>query len=1506
MILNTNNQLLTNKQFTNEKKLKMKTKKKIYTKGLFAFFMMLIMAVNVYATVPPVTRVGTATFAAGTYTVPINVSGFVHAGNITMTLLYDATKLTFTGINLNAGLNPSNAQITLPPNTSGKIKLKYNSLTDIVLASPTTELFNITFTVKPGVQGVKVPLSWSTSNGDNKITPPFPGQYVPPITVFNMSNYFINGFIKIPPVPVITGPALVCSGTNNIYSTASGMLSYVWTVSSGGSIIGGIGTKSVTVRWDSAGPQNVSVTYTHPTAGPAVAPTEYDVDVNENAVPTITGLNQIGNGVTVAGYETESDMTDYLWTLTGGGAGVITDGQGTDSITVTWTNPTGAQFVNVSYTSAAGCPSATASVYEVIYYPFADPIDPFSIPQFVDPLPHFAAGLRVDAKAGGNLIITAAPLQHIALSTGTILGTDTVGSPKTPNAGSATYFGYSISKDGGNTFTPPYWPAFTIEAQQGHPITVEGRNELYGKTYFDVNIAADQTIMMHGVPYTGDPMTDPYTGPIPLSIHLHGGEVPSNSDGGPDAWYTPGYALTGPGWNVPYEPVTAFSTYPNAQEAATLWFHEHSQVGLTAANVYAGMAGFYFLRGTDEETDHLPGWSGDDKVREITPAGKTATFNGANSYLPEIEIAFQDRMFNVNGGLYYPAEPTNPDIHPYWGPEFFGDIWTVNGKTWPYLSVAPRKYRFRMLGGCQARMVNVWLQDLATGANAPSITVVGTDGGLLDHPVTINPANGEKLLIGGGERYDVVIDFTGVPAGTVFTLMNDGNAPYPDGDPVIPGLTDRLMQFVVNGELVSTANPANSGIDKSAVPFNLRPGGELTKLTNFDGTLNTVPVKKRQLVLNEVSGPGGPIMVCVNNSRMASMPGMMGQPAQFGDPTETPTEGTTEMWTLINTTMDAHPMHIHLLQWQLVGRQNFDAMTYMMDYSMAFGGAMPFPMDAAYPGGSGSPYPYDSVNADGAVGGNPAISPYLQGNLIPADLKERGWKDVIIIYPGQVATYIVRVAPTHLPLTATQQQLQFPFDPSGGPGYVWHCHIVEHEDNDMMRPLNIMASPMRYPQITTQPIAANVCVGDVANFAVVATSANPITYQWQISANGGSTWTDIVDGVPYSGALTASLTINPSGLALNTYKYRVVLTNVDGVTTSNAALLSVNYCVQISSSQNIGTTLLTSWSAVTGASGYIVQYRLPGGNWINKNTSVNNAKLTGLTPGMQYECKLTVYKNGTFSGSSTVQNFVTANVSYTESRDIGTTIKINWNNFSPWATSCTFQYRRSGTNNWINVNQNLDNAKVTSLLPETNYDCRVMVYIGFSLWGTMQTGTFTTGKVNFTTSNISGNQLTLTWTSFTPWATSYRLYYRPQGSFIWITKYPGANNSYQLPSLIQGVNYECYVDVYANTLWGSSQRGTFSLPHNKNLIVSESTSSISGISFYPNPTEGILYITTNGIVGKAVMDIYSIDGQKLYTEKIENAEFVDKPVDLSLYPKGMYFIRFEADNYSQVEKVIVD
>lgn len=911
------------------------------------------------------------------------------------------------------------------------------------------------------------------------------------------------------------------------------------------------------------------------------------------AIPEIEGPPTVGSGITPAQvYTTDALKTNYVWTVSS--AGKITADDHLGTITVRWTNPLGNQFVQVIYDEAKA-----PGVLAVLYYPFPDAIDPTTIPKFVEPVPHFAAGLRVNAKAGGILKVETKMVRQVALSTGTVLLTGTIGA-STPEIGKGNYAAYQVTYNG--VVGPAMWPAQTIETKQGAGVVVNYVNGLVGAKYSDFNILADQTLMMNGYPQNGNIHTDPYTGDIPMSVHLHGGEMPSNSDGGPTAWFMPtGNPLKGPGFK--YE-ASSMCTYPNMQEGTTLWYHPHDQ-GLTRINVYTGLAGFYFLRGAKEDALHLPGWSGDGKVMENTPAGKQPTFNGKNTYLPEIELAIQDRMFNVKGELYWPVAPTNPEVNPYWTPEFFGDVMTVNGKSWPYLSVAPRKYAFRILDGCNARFLNMWLSsDPSTGVHdGPALTIIQSEGGLLDVPIRLD---GDKtLFLAPAERPTVIIDFSKCADGTVFYLMNDANAPYPGGDPVQTGLTDRIMQFVVNGTNVTP--------DNSKVPNNLRPNNEMIKLTDFAGKLNVTPTVKRRLILNEVSGAGGPLMVAINNSHFDTAGPTSEIPNSFGGPTEIPTEGSIELWEVANTTVDAHPMHIHLTQWQLVSRRKFDADAYMEVYSKAWAtngkGYPNYPLSASYPGGSGSPYDYNTASTDGYLGGNPMIpeSMFRGAAEIPLP-EERGWKDAIKALPGEVSTYIARYAPTDKPLNAPPLELVYPFDPSLGPGYVWHCHIIDHEDMDMMRPLVVKPSAVRCPVITADPADLSLCLGlDAATFKVVAYSLNQMSYQWQVSSDAGKTWKDLTNGILYKNVLTPAMKISVVPLSFNNLMYRCKLkTNVGPEVYSNAATLKVSprpIVLIIPSYPDRATLILKALTISQGNNTYL----WTPGNATTQNITLNNS-----------------------------------------------------------------------------------------------------------------------------------------------------------------------------------------------------------------------------------------------------------------------------------------------------------
>lgn len=566
-----------------------------------------------------------------------------------------------------------------------------------------------------------------------------------------------------------------------------------------------------------------------------------------------------------------------------------------------------------------------------------------------------------------------------------------------------------------------------------------------------------------GYPPPGDPCAQNYAGPVAAVPHLHGGEVPPEIDGSPDSWFTSDglrfghkyYSAAAPGNSVLYK-------YPNLQEAAPIWFHDHT-LGATRLNVYAGLAGAYFIQDTALGLPtNLP------SLPEVVP------------------VVLQDRMFDTTGQLFFPSDTAgglqyalNPE-HPYWVPEFVGDTIVVNGKAWPFLNVEAKRYRFLLLNGSNARTYELSIP------SGPSFWVTSTDGGYLDTPVMV-----QKLVMQPGERYEVILDFAGL-SGKNLILSNSARTPYPKGAPPQGSTLGRIMQFRVG----TAPAIADTSYNPAAIPVVPLRGGTQTivRLANpVTGALaaGVTAAKTRQLTLNEVMGmaitainpvtglltkyPGGPMEILVNNTKWSGLdPSSMTPRSDFtpvlanGVTTyfsEIPQEGDTEVWEIVNLTADAHPIHLHLVQFQLINRQNFNTSKYVTAYSAAFGsiGAPALParcLVGAFCPSFGPPLNYSTGNIR-ALGGNPDVVPYLQGMIQPPAPYEAGWKDTVITYPGQVTRIAVRWAPTDLPTTTAAANLYYPFDPNanGQFNYVWHCHIIDHEDNEMMRPDLVTLNP---------------------------------------------------------------------------------------------------------------------------------------------------------------------------------------------------------------------------------------------------------------------------------------------------------------------------------------------------------------------------------------------------------------------------------------------------------------
>jgi bilirubin oxidase len=595
------------------------------------------------------------------------------------------------------------------------------------------------------------------------------------------------------------------------------------------------------------------------------------------------------------------------------------------------------------------------------------------------------------------------------------------------------------------------YPAFTIEAQYNKPVIVKWVNDLVdaGGNYLPHLFPVDQTLHWAnpagGIAGRDSRTTNPapYTGPVPFITHVHGAHVNQESDGYPQAWYLPnalnipaGYATTGSDyeknkalshyWSEWTVGSTVFD-YPNDQRAATLWYHDHT-MGMTRLNVMAGPAGFYLLRGGP-----------DDVV--MTTAGTAAVLpNPAPGVtMPpavyEIPIAIQDRAFNTDGSLAFPdsraafdgflgpyiGDPAGrpSDISPIWNPEYFGDTIVVNGRTWPFLNVEQRRYRFRFLNGCNARALILKL------SNGLPFWQIGAEQGFLAQPVQLN-----QLLLANAERADVIVDFTNVPVGTNVVLQNIGpDMPFGGGTPGVgfavanPLTTGEVMQFRV---VASTSPDLSTPPAQLALPVRtaMAPQNIVRQVS-----LNEL---KSALLTDPLTGlPIGPMEARLGTVDLTSMPGMpMGMAMMWMHGiTENPIFGDTETWEIYNFTMDAHPIHLHQVAFEVINREVWDPM---------YG---------------------------------------VPGTITAPETWESGTKDTVIVYPGQ----ITRVKAT--------------FDLPGR--YVWHCHIVDHEDNEMMRPYEVIGKPLA-------EIAANLDANPAEDLVV---NFGPTYGTWVYYNN--ATWTQL-------------------------------------------------------------------------------------------------------------------------------------------------------------------------------------------------------------------------------------------------------------------------------------------------------------------------------------------------------------------------------------------------------------
>lgn len=507
------------------------------------------------------------------------------------------------------------------------------------------------------------------------------------------------------------------------------------------------------------------------------------------------------------------------------------------------------------------------------------------------------------------------------------------------------------------------FPGPTIEARKYETIQVDWVNQLPADHLFEI----DKTIHWAGSDM-GGVLPDWENGEsfngIPTITHLHGGHTDADSDGHPEAWYTPGFAYTGSNF---YDNGGVF-TYDNSQEAATLWYHDHV-IGITRLNVYAGLAGFYLLRDSHEDGLNLP------KDQHIDLNDDTSPIEHF-----EIPLVIQDRIFDSDGQLVYPTETfSDPDdsdniIYNSILPEVFGDYILVNGVAWPKLDVQPRKYRLRFLNGSDSRFYDLNFGSPSNPNNAVMFNLIGSDGGFLDAPIMK-----ERLLIGPGERIDVIVDFSAPELwNQQIVLKNRARSPFPFGDTADPRTSGQIMAFNVNTPLT---NP-----DTSEIPTSLR---------NTPSTVSESSEKTRGLVLFEEEDEYGRLLPSLGTVEDGALGFIEEEELAI---TENPDYKTAETWKIYNTTPDAHPIHLHLVHFQVISTQKFNVK------KSSFG-----------------------------TGEN--WSAPLLGKPQPPAPENAGRKDTFIVYPGEVAT------------------VKAYFDKKGE--YVWHCHILSHEDHDMMRPFYV-------------------------------------------------------------------------------------------------------------------------------------------------------------------------------------------------------------------------------------------------------------------------------------------------------------------------------------------------------------------------------------------------------------------------------------------------------------------
>lgn len=614
-----------------------------------------------------------------------------------------------------------------------------------------------------------------------------------------------------------------------------------------------------------------------------------------------------------------------------------------------------------------------------------------------------------------------------------------------PTLGATTLWGYNPTLALGGAGQPQKHLGGIIVAQRDQPIQLTFNNNLPASHIIPVDTSIEGASLAQNRAAT----------------HLHGGFVPWISDGGPHSWFAPDGSVgqsfvNNAVLNPAAGPHQAEYYYPMQQSARMLWYHDHAW-GITRLNAYAGVATALLLRDAFEanlQNQGLPQYI-ELGGYELPIVVQDKIFVGPN-------IATADPTWtgpSASGSLWYAHQydtalfgklgpaPDGPPPAISVVPEFFGDTMLANGTVYPEVTVEARRYRLRILNACNARFLNlqmyvddgspngITLNNMGNPLNAPALNaaaanprgkptsnflVLGTEGGFLPTPAFVPsaiPFNGTvaggSLLVAPAERVDLLFDFS-AHAGRKIILYTDAPAPFPGGAPVndyFPGLANKNP---VNG-----LTPPGSGPNtREIMRFTVVPSSSadaplaITRSTSLAAGNDTLPVPLgatalpagvpvRQLTLNEAFDRHGRLLQLLGTN-VPQAGGGYGQP-YMGNATETPAIGAMEVWQIVNLSADTHPIHFHLVNVQVISRQAFNG----------------------YRNGV----------------------PNLAGAPLPPPPYERGWKETVRMNPGEVTTVIMRFDLPTVPFVV-------PSSPrTGGHEYVWHCHILEHEEHDMMRPL---------------------------------------------------------------------------------------------------------------------------------------------------------------------------------------------------------------------------------------------------------------------------------------------------------------------------------------------------------------------------------------------------------------------------------------------------------------------